>query len=86
MSDGFNSRTPLALAVITEVLLAQPLMETTQQLPVAHILLAVAMLINLLVVLSALHEKTVAYIKFTALERADSGIDVAAQAAVTEYR
>lgn len=86
MSEGAISRTPLALAAITEVLLAQPLMETTQQLPVAHILLAVAMLINLLAVLSALHEETVAYIEFTALERADSGIDVAAQAAGTECR
>jgi hypothetical protein len=85
MSDGISSRTPLALAAITEVLLAQPLMETTQQFPVAHILLAVTMLINLLAVLSAPHEETVAYIEFTGLVRTDSGVDVAAQPAGTEH-
>lgn len=60
-------------------------METTPPFPVWYILLAAAMLISLLAVLSALHEETVAYIAFTAFVPADSGMNVAAQPAGTVH-
>lgn len=79
------AQSPLALAVIIAVLLADRPMDTTQRFPLWNTSLPGAMLIRRLAVVSASHAKAVGYSAFTALVRTDSGIDLAAHPAGTEH-